>query len=145
ASRLLIAAPLVPPISKSLGRRRGKVSPLRPAVKFSWQSPHPGIAALEAANRPGREPGCQPIEPGPLEHPSPKPVSQRFQSALLFRLLMELLAELNEHCGNLDFDRAGGLARAAQARGVRQMMVRCQAIIEGCEDGPDRPSIDAAV
>ena len=40
------------------------------------------------------------------------------------RLVVHLLAELDQHVGDLNLHRASGLASSAQAAGVRQVLVR---------------------
>ena len=43
---------------------------------------------------------------------------------------MKLLAELDQHVGDLNLDRARRLARPAQARSVRQMVIGRQAVVK---------------
>src|SRR5439155_18052933 len=73
------------------------------------------------------------------------PIAQRFQLAFLLRLMVKLFAKADQHFGNLNLYRAGRLTRATQTRGVRQMMIRSQTVVERSEHGADRPGIDAAV
>src|SRR5689334_16496281 len=58
---------------------------------------------------------------------------------------MKLLAQPDEHLGNLNLDRARRLAGPAQARSVRQMMIRAQTVIKRSEHGADGPGINAAI
>src|SRR5262249_51723449 len=136
---------LVPPVAESLRCGRWKVASLRPTIEFPRQSPHPRIATLKSPDRPRSKPRRKPIEPRPLEHQRPAAVGERFEAAFLVWLVMELLAQANQHFWNLDFDWARRLTRATKARSVRQMMVCGQAVIKRREHGADWTSIDAAV
>ena len=69
----------------------------------------------------------------------------RMVTAALLGLMMKLLTEADEQLGNLNLDGARRLAGAAEAGGVRQMVIGSQAVVQRRQHGADRTRIDAAV
>ena len=108
------------------------------------QSRHPP-AAPNASGGARRQPRRQAVQPWAAHRPSPQAISQRFQASQFARLMVQLLAQRDQHLGNRDFHGTRGLARAAQARSVRQMMIRRQPVVHRRQQRADRPRIHAAV
>ena len=55
------------------------------------------------------------------------------------------LAQADEHVGDVDLDRARGLAGTAQGRCVRQVGIVGHAVVQRRQNTADRPGVDAAI
>ena len=141
--RLLL---LLPPVAKALWRGGGKVAAPRSSRRVfpaafgaSRSCASGGRACASPARSPGGTfAGC--ASSGPTcGRPAPPAVARAAGSSCsCSRSLISI-------SGMAIFTGQAGLAGAAQARGVRQVMVRGQAVVERREHGADRAGIDAAV
>src|SRR5207253_5636598 len=129
-----------------LERARGhgrQVARLRPPAEEERQGPDAALSN-EWTLQDAADAGPEAIERGMHQQARERP-EQDTLGPRRDVLLVDLAAELDQHPGNVDADGAGVGARAAERRGVRQLLHRAGAVEHRGQEDADRTRIRVAV